>query len=132
MNQQSQRKPFQPITDDLDDRMERLAADKGVGKMEKPRPAGSGAGEGTSMPTPEFTASPVGEAVTPPRRMKGSNLELPGYLWTDLKIHAARNQTTVRHVIMAALKEAGFAINADDMIEDGRRLRGGNRPATVQ
>lgn len=132
MDQQSQRKPFQPINDDLDDRMERLAADKGVGKKQKP-PAGNGgapAHAAVARPqTTELTDVPAADSgATPRSRMKGSNLELPDYLWTDLNIHAARIQTTVRHVTMAALKDAGFAINSDDMIEDGQRVRGGSRP----
>lgn len=42
--------------------------------------------------------------------MKTVNLELPDYLWTDLKIRAAHKQTSVRHVIMAALAADSFAI----------------------
>lgn len=40
--------------------------------------------------------------------MKTVNLELPDYLWTDLRIRSADR----------------FAIKEADMIEDGRRLRG--------
>jgi hypothetical protein len=55
------------------------------------------------------------------------NFEAPGYLGTALKIHAARERTSVRHVILKALKQAGFEITDSDMVEDGRRLRGSNR-----
>ena len=55
------------------------------------------------------------------------NFEAPGYLSTALKIHAARERTSVRHVILKALKDAGFEISDSDMVEDGRRLRGCNR-----
>jgi len=33
---------------------------------------------------------------------------------------------SVRHIIMSALKADGIDIKAVDMIEDGRRLRGGD------
>lgn len=55
--------------------------------------------------------------------MKSLNIELPDYTWTDLKIRAAREQVSVRHIIMSALKEQGIEISEADMIEDGRRLR---------
>lgn len=55
--------------------------------------------------------------------MKTVNLELPDYVWTDLKIRAAHEQTSVRHIVMAALQGHGVTIAEVDMIEDGRRLR---------
>ena len=59
--------------------------------------------------------------------MQKVNFEAPDYLSTELKIDAAEKNTSVRHVIMLALKKAGFTIKDIDMIEDGRRLRGSNR-----
>ncbi|MEZ5817402.1 MAG: hypothetical protein R3D44_10000 [Hyphomicrobiaceae bacterium] len=61
--------------------------------------------------------------ATPRSRMKTVNLELPDYVWTDLKIRAAHAQSSVRHIVMAALKGHGVDIREVDMIEDGRRLR---------
>lgn len=58
----------------------------------------------------------------PLRVVKG--LGLPVYLWTGLKIRAARHQTAVRHVITAAIKDAGFAIGHDDKNWDRRRVGG--------
>jgi hypothetical protein len=55
--------------------------------------------------------------------MKTVNLELPDYVWTELKIMAVQQQTSLRHVVMTALKSAGTMIKDCDMIEDGRRLR---------
>jgi plasmid stability protein len=57
------------------------------------------------------------------------NLELPDYVWTDLKIRAAHKQTSVRHIVMTALQGDGITILDADMIEDGRRLRGGSQGA---
>jgi len=66
--------------------------------------------------------------VMAPPEVSKINFEAPHYLATALKIHAARERTSVRHVILKALRDGGFAINDADMIEDGRRLRGSNRP----
>jgi len=111
--------PFAPITPDIDDdRLERLAAEKGVGALVKPDiNNGAGAESRTAA-----TATVV--AGTPRSEMKSLNLELPGYVWTDLKIRAAQRQTSLKHVVMSALVKDGITINEEDMIEDGRRLRG--------
>jgi hypothetical protein len=55
--------------------------------------------------------------------MKSVNIDLPDYAWTELKILAAREQVSVRHIIMRALKGQGISFAAYDLIEDGRRLR---------
>lgn len=105
--------PFQPVDRDPDDlALERLAAAKGVAAMVKP-----------SAPIAEIPVRTVPVAL-PKGRRKTVNLELPDYLWTDLKIAAARTETTVRHVIMTALRAQGYMIADADMVEDGRRLRG--------
>ena len=55
--------------------------------------------------------------------MKSINIEIPDYTWTDLKIRAAKEQVSVRHIIMSALKGQGVEISDADLVEDGRRLR---------
>ena len=120
------RKPFMPISNDDDDELERLARLKGVGKFETPGSSLNRAGEGGSpqealLPTPP-TAAPFASID-----VCKINFEAPGYLGTALKIQAAQLRTSVRHVILKALKEAGFEVRDADMIEDGRRLRGSNR-----
>ena len=62
----TERAPFAPITPDIDDeKLERLAADKGVGALVKP--VANRAGEGTrrppesSRPTPSPDATPRSE-----------------------------------------------------------------------
>jgi hypothetical protein len=113
-----ERRPFMPLSIAVDDeKLEQLAREKGVGKFEQPPAVDSRAGEG---------AQPA-EVMEPPDVSK-INFEAPHYLATALKIHAARERTSVRHVILKALRAGGFAINDADMIEDGRRLRGSNRP----
>jgi hypothetical protein len=120
-----QRKPFMPLDADIDDRIETLARDKGVGTLERSIPPAATAGEGMQLHSAATGANDSSEAVAKvPAKLKTVNLELPDYVWTELKIRAAHQQTTLKHVIMKALVKEGFSIEAKDMIEDGRRLRG--------
>lgn len=135
----SLRAPFQPVTPDFDDDViEQLARGKGVGALVRPEPARAGEGASratelqTAVPTvpaprpqqpdePDLAAAIAG--ATPRSRMKTINLELPDYVWTELKIRAARRQTSVRHIVMTLLRNDGIDINDADLVEDGRRLR---------
>ena len=58
--------------------------------------------------------------------MKTVNVEVPDYAWIAIKMRAAQEMSWVRHVMMTALKSQGIEIRDADMIEDGRRLRGGD------
>lgn len=130
----SQRAPFLPVVGDIDDdKLEQLARDKGVGSLVKTTTNQNKAGQGAGAEKPaqidagvEAAAAPDSldaSAATPRSRMKTVNLELPDYVWTDLKIRAAHRQTSVKHIVMTALKADGITIAEADMIEDGRRLR---------
>jgi chromosome partitioning protein len=121
----SQRKPFMAINDDDDAQLEQLARQKGVGKLEKPaRESREGEGTNAVHSVPAAAAEPAAKAAS---KLKTVNLELPDYVWTELKIRAAHQQTSLKHVIMKALVVDGITIEARDMIEDGRRLRGSNK-----
>ena len=125
------RRPFMPVSNDIDDeQLERLAREKGVGKLEAPMRPASRAGEAAPPPPAAPVTDPVlrSSGATPRSQMKKVNFELPDYVWTELKIRAAHKQSSVRHVLMEALQKEGFTIHEIDMIEDGRRLRGSNRP----
>ena len=131
------RAPFMPVTPDIDDdALESLARDKGVGALVKPVANRRGEGASPSSVTttspssspsssvPASSPSPsTSNEATPRSRMKSINIEIPDYTWTDLKIRAAKEQVSVRHIIMSALKGQGVEISDADMIEDGRRLR---------
>lgn len=115
----TQRAPFAPIAPDIDDgKLERLAAEKGVSALVKP--VGEGAGH---KPATAEHKKDTADAGTPRSEMKSLNLELPAYVWTELKIRAAQRQTSLKHVVMTALVQDGVTIAAVDMVEDGRRLR---------
>jgi hypothetical protein len=129
MNTKPQRPAFLPLSTDVDDaRLEQLAREKGVGTFE--RPVREEKGAGVSQPASPIPAQKASEPIpsevapTPRARMKTLNLELPDYVWTELKIRAAQRQTSLRHVVMAALVGDGVSIAEVDMVEDGRRLRG--------
>ena len=117
------RAPFMPVSDDIDDsKLERLAAEKGVGTIVKP--VANGTGEGKLRTTTKPELEKAADTGTPRGDMKSLNLELPGYVWTELKIRAAQRQTSLKHVVMSAMVRDGITIQPADMIEDGRRLRG--------
>ena len=117
------RAPFMPVTDDIDDdKLERLAAEKGVGALVKPVANGAGEKQITAASKPKTEKE--ADASTPRSELKSLNLELPAYVWTELKIRAAQRQTSLKHVVMTALVKDGVTIKEADMIEDGRRLRG--------
>ena len=58
-----------------------------------------------------------------PSPRKPLSLEVPDYLATRLKVDAAQQSVTVRHLVLSALADAGYEIKTIDMDEDGRRLR---------
>lgn len=119
------REPFLPVDTDIDDgKLERLAQAKGVGAMVRTEAASVPVAAAAVQPKPRIEPEArVGEGPTPRSRMKSVNLELPDYVWTELKIRSAREQVSVRHLIMSALKAGGTAIHEADMVEDGRRVR---------
>jgi hypothetical protein len=133
-----QRTPFQPLDDDLDTRIETLAREKGVSTLVRPAQGEQGARVSETPPAPVSAAgtpaiASPGIAAAPsdasfeqaPARtpMKTLNVELPDYVWTALKIRAAERKTSVRYVIMDALRRDGIAINEIDMIDASQRTR---------
>lgn len=60
---------------------------------------------------------------TPFSKMKRLSLDLPEYVVDQLRERALKQKTTVRNVLMKAIRSNGIRIQDDDMIEDGRRPR---------
>lgn len=117
------RAPFRPLdADTLDQQVEIVAREKGVGALVKPAQQPEQATRTAAASRPKAEADP--EAATPRTPMKTLNVELPDYLWTALKIRAAEKQTTVRHLIMTALRRDEFSIQESDMIDANLRTRG--------
>lgn len=77
--------------------------------------------DGLGVPTltrPE--ASKSVELRTPLEKL---TIEVPGYLADAVRRAALDRRSTVRHVVLAALRADGFEIAEVDMIADGRRTR---------
>lgn len=113
------RPDFQPVEfDELDARLSETAARKGI-------PALISTAPGSSHPSKSRTQASEPNANTPKKTSirKPINIEVPDYLWTDLKITAAKKMVSVRHLVLVALKEQGYVIAEEELIEDGRRLR---------
>jgi hypothetical protein len=125
----SDRKPFIAVDADIDDaRLEGLAQRKGVGTLMKPaNEAGEGARQqprvqSAAKPEPAIDPDTI---PTPRTQMQSVKIEIPDYVYTELRVRAAHRRTTIKHVIMTSLRLEGFEIRDADMIEDGRRDRGG-------
>lgn len=135
MSEATVRRPaFQSVEIDLiDQRLEEQAAEKGIPVLVTPKlePAAQVDTQTVTerqqpaalAPSSKPRSSAPAQA-TPRARMKTLNLEIPDYAWIEIKMRAAQQMVSVRHVIMSTLKASGIAINDADMIEDGRRLRG--------
>lgn len=68
-------------------------------------------------------------APTEPGRapLEKLTLEVPNYLSVALRCASAEKRMSVRHLVMLALRDAGYAVEDVDMIPDGRRARGKQR-----
>jgi len=61
-----------------------------------------------------------------PAAMAGSaslKFDVPGDLWTEMKVEAAKRRVTVKYLVLEALSKQGFAVDLEAVPEDGRRLR---------
>ena len=65
----------------------------------------------------------IAEPQATPAPRRPISVEVPDYLATALKVAAAQQSVTVRHLILNALVDAGYDVRAIDREEDGRRLR---------
>jgi len=69
--------------------------------------------------------SPRSPSATDRRRDAGCRARpRPAYVWTELKIHAAQRQASLKLVVITELVKDGVTIQDVNMVEDGRRLRG--------
>lgn len=51
------------------------------------------------------------------------SIDLPDYLADELRVRAARQRCSVRHLVLQALRAIGHVIDDVDMAPDGRRRR---------
>jgi hypothetical protein len=97
---------FDPGNDDLiKQRLRDVSSPLGFGTRASPKPAAD---------------APVPPLMTP---CKSFNLSVPDYLFDELGMQAVKRRVTKRYLILEALAKSGFAIEPQDLDEDGRRRR---------
>lgn len=132
----SERKPFFSIADDVDDTaLEAIARKKGVPALRRDteRSEASHETEGQGRESARKSPVPVANDAldvgpTPRTRMSYVKACLPDYALRELKTRAMAERVSINHLLLKALTLSGIAIKPEDLIEDGRRLRGKNVP----
>jgi hypothetical protein len=113
--------PIQPIDFDVAERVtETFAKQRNIPTMAFPLTS-SGEGQGT---TPPVTPQVVAVEPAPRSEMRRMSLDLPSYVFDDIRQRALDGKCSARFVILKALRSAGIHIKEDDMAVDGRRDRG--------
>jgi hypothetical protein len=137
----SSRAAFQAVElDEIDTRLEARAAEKGIPTLvvpavprtsePAPKAAGPGGGDGLETPASEGR-DPVQKAAGKPgagprpRAMINLKAEIPDYAWVELKKRVAEERCSLRFFVMDGLRAKGIYIDPADMVEDGRKVRGG-------
>ncbi len=64
----------------------------------------------------------INEVREPKKERKASSVSLPGYVWSELRRRAGEEETPYNILIMKGLREIGFDIDDDDLI-DPRKSR---------
>jgi hypothetical protein len=129
------KEPFQPFNLDLDDQLERIAQAKGVPALtttpilpdHEPtlHPAEEGAQKSFSQAIQQPPTTEQLPVKPPPCEAR---VKVPDYLMMELKMETVRRRVSINHLFLAGLRATGFTVHDEDMIEDGRRLRGKNSP----
>ena len=134
MSERAPRKAFNPITVDLDEKVDELARRKGIPTLVDPEPMPADTvREETATATPKIETVREGETggslpVAPPSLPEGEyatlKFEAPLYLIDELHAAARRQRSSLKYLLLSTLKAQGFAVRDEDLIPDGRRLRG--------
>ena len=60
------------------------------------------------------------------RKLKGTSIELPAYVWTQVRAYLDEHpEQRVRHMIMAGFQALGLKIDPEDLVAERRRGPGG-------
>ena len=132
MSERAPRKAFNPITVDLDEKVDELARRKGIPTLVDPEPMGASTGWGetadakTERGREGESASSILVTATPLQGSEYATLkfEAPLYLIDELHAAARRQRSSLKYLLLSPLKAQGFAVRDEDLIPDGRRLRG--------
>lgn len=80
----------------------------------------SGEGDATNVTPLRKDKKVAKEKKTAPAPTKRLPLDFPEYLHRAIRTDAAQKGVSAKHIVMLALKEAGYTIREADLIEDGR------------
>ena len=133
------RPTFRPIRAplDVDDAaLGRLNDQLGVPTLKKPSaemPAG-GQGKPQDAPSDEARPSPARQTqdssrakktpLAAPGPVERFCFQIPGYLSDAMKLEAARQHTSLRHIVLRGLAAIGFEVAPEDLAPDARRIPG--------
>lgn len=76
---------------------------------------------------PSLDPAPPPSPISPAGERRPIKLEVSDALFRALTVAAAERGVTKRYLILSALRDAGLPVEAADLTEDGRRLRGSRR-----
>jgi hypothetical protein len=139
MSERTPRKAFNPITADLDEKVDELARRKGIPTLVDPEPmppgiasgetaesgqSTSGADTATAREGENSSSGPVAARSLPPGEYATIKFEAPLYLIDELHSAARRQRSSLKYLLLSTLKAQGFDVRDEDLIPDGRRLRG--------
>jgi hypothetical protein len=129
------KKPFAPIAidlDEIDNAVEELARRKGIPTLVDPEPIRanpSGAeiahAKTASVRGGEDTGSLLATHPSLPEIEYATlKFEAPLYLIDELHAAARRQRSSLKYLLLSTLKAQGFEVRDEDLVPDGRRLRG--------
>jgi hypothetical protein len=138
------KKTFPDVDDDEDLKARlRLIADASGAHSLARRPVDTGVPTTTPPAPPAPAAAAPAEPVAPPARASAPEIGpsraredggptitlrgIPAELWRELNLRAVEAKTTVRALVLQALKQQGYSVPAGEL-EDKRRHNGGRRP----
>jgi hypothetical protein len=136
-------RPSPRVSQALADQLSAETADLGFGRATSAPDAQTPEAAADSAPTPaepgprriaaakplaRSARAPAAPSATRPEpaELTGSaslKFDVPGDLWTALKIEAAQRRVTVKFLVLEALSKQGYAVDLQAVPEDGRRLR---------
>lgn len=72
------------------------------------------------VPAPAVPTETEAAPLAPSTRIA---VDMPIYLADQLKLRALKERCSTRFLILKAIRSAGFDINEQDLVADGRRIR---------
>ena len=76
-----------------------------------------------AKPTPTRRGSPSARPVEALKHGPSLKFSIPDDVWSELRMEALKRRVTVRFLVLEALAAKGYAIDLDEIPEDGRRIR---------